>query len=76
MLEAIAGQLVRLQATEIRIEPLPDSRIRVQLGEQFCALEAEGFLALLKSLPDGVGHEAVRDAIHESAIHGESWASV
>ena len=76
MLNEIKRELVRLQATQIQVDSELESRVRVQLGEQFCTLEAEGFLAMLKGLPDGVGHEAVHEAIHESVLHGEHWACV
>jgi hypothetical protein len=76
MVDEITRQLVRLKATEIQVAPNTESRIRVQPDERFCMLEADGFLAMLKGLPDGIGHEAVREAIHESALHSEDWAIV
>ena len=76
MLDEITRQLSRLDATEIRVASHSDSRIRVELGGQFCMLETEGFLAMLKGLPDSVGHETVKEAIHVSALHSEDWATV
>lgn len=78
--QRLEAELRRLHATEITIEPEPQAEssgilVKVELGHKSCLLEAEGFLQMLKELPDNVGAEMVKSAIQDSALRGLEWAT-
>ena len=76
VLEQIEGELIRIGATDIKVEADPRSPeivVRVQLGGQSGFLQSAGFLQMLYGLPDGAGSEAVRQAIEDNAQHAASW---
>ncbi len=49
--------------------------VKVTTGIRSCSVAVEGFLDMLRRLPEGAGAAAVIAALGSSAIHADQWAT-
>ena len=79
MFKEIQNQLSRLHARRIAAALVPSAeglvRVKLSVGALSCIVRGDGFLTLLKLLPDSAGTRGVVKAIRRSARHAEGWAS-
>ena len=80
MFDEIHQEFVRLSVEHIGLEA--DERqmgtqqfVKVTTGARSCSVAVEGFLEMLRHLPEGAGAAAVIAALESSAIHADQWAT-
>jgi hypothetical protein len=79
MFDVIHSELKRLGAEDVQVEkdsrpgPSPVAMIKVTIDTRSCAATQDGFLEMLRSLPDGSGTHAIAAEIESRSIHAEPW---
>jgi hypothetical protein len=80
MFDDIRSELRRLDAeadveleADSRLEPSAVTLVKVTIHARSCTATQDGFLEMLRSLPDRSGTHAIAAEIESRSLHAESW---